>query len=84
MKPGTIAICNGCRHQARDMADQGHPNPCGRQFWDGPALHKPEISAAGCNEFEPRPAESGSDDHAVVSPEIAAEAVAVLPTELQN
>lgn len=34
------------------MAAAGHPSPCCRQRWDGPALHVPEISAAGCAEFE--------------------------------
>lgn len=52
MRPGTLSICSTCRHQARDMAAAGHPSPCCRQRWDGPALHVPEISAAGCAEFE--------------------------------
>lgn len=56
MKPGTLAICSGCRHQARGLADQGHPNPCGRQFWDGPQLHRPTIDGGTCAEFEAEPA----------------------------
>lgn len=52
MKPGLYPICRSCRHLARELADQGHPNPCGRQFWEGPALHVPAIDGAGCREFE--------------------------------
>lgn len=65
MNPGTFSFCNGCRHRDVEMHRQGHPSPCGRQRWIGPKLHRPEISAAGCADFEmpePNPLEGPPGD----------------------
>lgn len=53
MKPGRFAFCSSCRHLDRPMSESGHPRPCLRVTWQGPALHKPAIDGGTCAEFEP-------------------------------
>ncbi len=51
MRPGCFTFCGSCVYLDQPMHRQGHPSPCGRQFWDGPHLVKPDATAAGCDEF---------------------------------
>lgn len=54
MRPGCFPYCRDCSHLDQPMERQGHPNPCGRQFWDGPRLHRPAASVSGCDHFDRR------------------------------
>lgn len=51
-KPGCFPFCAGCRHLDAAMANQGHPQPCRFVTWEDARLITPEISAAGCLEFD--------------------------------